>query len=105
MSPTREDVIMLRFDKTIMLLAAGGAGLWLLARALRRPHYSFADKVVLITGGSRGLGLVLARQLTQEGARLAICARDAAELERASNDLAAMGRPPFTMVADVAAAE
>src|SRR5207237_315245 len=85
---SREEAVMSRFDKSIILLAAGGAGLWLLSRALRRPDYSFTGKVVLITGGSRGLGLVLARQLTGVGARLAICARDAAELERASNDLA-----------------
>ena len=38
---------------------------------------------VLITGGSRGLGLLMARQLAADGARLTICARDQAELERA----------------------
>ena len=45
--------------------------------------YSFSGKVVLITGGSRGLGLVMARQLADQGARLALCARDKAELQRA----------------------
>lgn len=37
---------------------------------LRAQQYSFHDKTVLITGGSRGLGLVMARQLVQTGARL-----------------------------------
>jgi NAD(P)-dependent dehydrogenase (short-subunit alcohol dehydrogenase family) len=43
--------------------------------------------VVLITGGSRGLGLTMARKLLQHGAYVAICARDGSELERARSDL------------------
>src|SRR5436309_1006880 len=68
------------------LLAAGAAGV---AVGLRRafPSYSFAGKVVVVTGASRGLGLVLSRELARRGARLAICARDAAELERARAEL------------------
>jgi short-subunit dehydrogenase len=45
------------------------------------------DKVVLITGGSRGLGLIMARQLAAEGARIAICARDEEELLKAADHL------------------
>ncbi|HEY8283045.1 MAG TPA: SDR family oxidoreductase [Chloroflexota bacterium] len=41
-------------------------------------------QVALITGGSRGLGLVLARELANAGCKLAICARDEAELTRAA---------------------
>lgn len=52
--------------------------------ALRYRHrYKFEDKVVIITGGSRGLGLVLARELTSRGASLGLLARDAIELARA----------------------
>src|SRR6188768_844837 len=47
----------------------------LLMDAWLRPRYSFRGKVVLITGGARGLGLVMARQLAREGARLIICSR------------------------------
>ena len=71
------------------LVAAGVSGalaaltLW----SSRRGSYDLQGKVVLITGGSRGLGLVLARQAAVEGARVAICARDEAELERARQDL------------------
>src|SRR5829696_2846488 len=59
-----------------------------MAQAWRRRHpYAFAGKSVLITGGSRGLGLVIARQLASEGARLTLIARDEAELQRAASDL------------------
>jgi len=81
---------MRRWSKGSLLLAAAGVGLlWAARGALRRWRaYDFHDKVVLITGGSRGLGLVMARELLHEGARVAICARDELELERARQDLA-----------------
>ena len=41
----------------------------------------------MITGGSRGLGLLLAREFLSRGARVAICARDAEELDRARQQL------------------
>ncbi|PJJ60842.1 SDR family NAD(P)-dependent oxidoreductase [Hymenobacter chitinivorans] len=75
-------------------LAAAGAGVLMAAATLfvnRRGSYDLNGRVVLITGGSRGLGLVLARQAVVEGARVAICARDADELERARQDLRACG--------------
>jgi NAD(P)-dependent dehydrogenase (short-subunit alcohol dehydrogenase family) len=72
--------------------AAAGVALagWLLGRGLA-PRLSFANKVVLITGGSRGLGLVLARQLCAEGARVVLLARDRAELQRAHDELVSHG--------------
>ena len=72
------------------LAAAGGA--WAARRALRaaargRRRVSFHGRHVLITGGSRGLGLVLARQLAAEGARLTLLARTADDLGRAADEL------------------
>ncbi|HEY9774989.1 MAG TPA: SDR family oxidoreductase [Planktothrix sp.] len=47
----------------------------------------FRHKVVVITGGSRGLGLVMARQLACQGAKLALLARDENELQIAAEEL------------------
>jgi len=71
-----------------------GAGLasWLAYRAYRiGTAFSFTGKTVLITGGTRGLGLVMARRLAQEGANLAVCARDPEEVQRAREDLTRHG--------------
>ena len=84
-----------RSDRKIpaaLLAGAAGIGLLAAARAIRRqPAIDFRDKVVLITGGSRGLGLLMARELANQGARLAIVARDAAELDLARRELSAVG--------------
>jgi NAD(P)-dependent dehydrogenase (short-subunit alcohol dehydrogenase family) len=80
---------MRRWQKHPVLITAGGVGLLLAARAAVRRWraYDFKDKAVLITGGSRGLGLVIARQVLRQGAHVAICARDEAELGRAREEL------------------
>jgi 3-oxoacyl-[acyl-carrier protein] reductase len=46
------------------------------------------DKVAIVTGASRGLGLASARSLAAEGCRVCICARTEARLEAAARDLA-----------------
>jgi short-subunit dehydrogenase len=73
-----------------------------LALLLGRRRYLYDGKVVLITGGSRGLGLVLARQLGSQGAKLMLVARDGTELARAAEELAARGFSVETMACDVA---
>jgi len=87
--------------KTALLLTTLGLGAWLLKRRISQPDYSFDGKVTLITGGSRGLGLVLARELTRQGAHVAICARDPEELARAAHDLAAHGNHPLCFPCDI----
>jgi NAD(P)-dependent dehydrogenase (short-subunit alcohol dehydrogenase family) len=64
-------------------------------------RYSFAGKRIVITGGSRGLGLAIARRLAREGASLAILARDDQELTRAKDDLKKFGVPVATWRCDV----
>jgi NAD(P)-dependent dehydrogenase (short-subunit alcohol dehydrogenase family) len=84
-------------------VAAGLLGGAIAARSLvqRATDYSFEGRVVLITGGSRGLGLLMARQWAMEGARLAILARDGDELQRAVEDLAARGAETLAIPCDV----
>jgi short-subunit dehydrogenase len=81
------------------LLAATGvaAGLYFL---LRPEPYAFAGKLVVISGGSRGLGLVLARQLSDEGATLVLLARSRPELDQAREQL--LRRSPDAQVLTIA---
>ncbi|MEX2534987.1 MAG: SDR family oxidoreductase [Trueperaceae bacterium] len=69
------------------LLVATVAGLAGVALLRRRRKLELAGRVVLITGGSRGLGLELAREFADQGAHIALLARDREELERAAQDL------------------
>lgn len=45
------------------------------------------DKIVLVTGGNRGIGLEIARALSEAGARVAICGRDRAALQSAARNM------------------
>lgn len=76
-------------------------GFLLLDRWWRERSYDLSGKTILITGGSRGLGLVLTRQLLRAGARLAICARDETELERARTELELQGGEILALTCDV----
>jgi NAD(P)-dependent dehydrogenase (short-subunit alcohol dehydrogenase family) len=83
------------------LLAVAGLG-WLGYKVLQRwRQEDVYGQVVLITGGSRGLGLALAREFAQAGCRLVLCARDAQELEHARDDLARRGVDVLVVPCDV----
>lgn len=90
-------------NKNALLWGAVGLGAMVAARGVVRKWraYDFRGKTVLITGGSRGLGLILARELSRHGARLAICARDPAELERARKELLQQGAEVLAVPCDV----
>jgi NAD(P)-dependent dehydrogenase (short-subunit alcohol dehydrogenase family) len=77
-------------QKRAVAIGAAAFGALLAARTWqRRGAYDFHGKSVLITGGSRGLGLVMARELAHEGARLTLVARNEEELNRAVQDIRA----------------
>jgi short-subunit dehydrogenase len=84
-----------------LVLAAALGSVWV-ARMLRsNGNYSLSGRTVLITGGSRGLGLALAREMAGRGARLAICGRDPESLERARTSLARLGAEVIAVPCDV----
>lgn len=82
---------------------AGAAGLGLLGREVvrRSRNADLSGEVALITGGARGLGLLLARNLAREGCRLVICSRTESQLERARQELEAMGAEALAVRCDV----
>src|SRR2546430_6578266 len=69
------------------LLLGIGIGAGIAARILRRQGYDVCGKTIFITGGSRGLGLLLAREFARRRARGAIAARDREALERAREEI------------------
>ena len=88
--------------KDLVKLTAVATGALILKSTLNHfVDYDLKDKTVLITGGSRGLGLVMAREFAREGARLAVCARDEDELRRAQVDLSSFGVDVMSIPCDV----
>ena len=93
-----------------MLRIATDQRTWILAGALaaaggrllrRRRRYDLRGRTVLITGGTRGLGLEIARQAGRAGARVAICGRDADTLARARESLLQSGAAVLALTCDV----
>jgi len=78
--------------------AAFGAGI---ALVKRQKRFDFNGRSVAITGGARGLGLVLARQFVDRGARVAICSRHGDELQRAVSDLTERGGEVVSIACDL----
>lgn len=85
--------------KAAAAVLAGAAALRLASRFL--THRRLDGAAVLITGGSRGLGLALAFEYARRGARVAICGRDGQALERAAERLRASGAQVLALVCDV----
>lgn len=88
-------------------LASLGLTAWYVIKNLYRDSkkVNVQGRVVLITGGSRGLGLAIARELASKGARLALCARDAEHLNKVSKEFTEKGYSIFIHAADVTDSE
>ncbi len=89
--------------RNLAACAIGGAATCVLARVAWRKFTEddLTGKSVLITGGSRGLGLELAREFARQGARVAICARDEKELKFANIQLLSEGHAVLALPCDL----
>ncbi|HEU5451728.1 MAG TPA: SDR family oxidoreductase [Terriglobales bacterium] len=99
----------LRPLRTLAIIGAGGMALagvgasvtaYALWRRLTRGE-DMHGKVVLITGGSRGLGLAMAQEFAAAGARIVLCARDQRELDWAREELSRAGADVSPILCDV----
>jgi NAD(P)-dependent dehydrogenase (short-subunit alcohol dehydrogenase family) len=85
-------------SRTIKISAALMAAKAVMRRARR---IDFVNRTVVISGGSRGLGLELARRFAAEGARLALLARSSEELQKAGEELEKKGAGVLLLPCDV----
>ena len=83
--------------------AVGGAlgvvaGAWIVTR--RRRRIDLQGRVVVVTGGGRGLGYAISREFLRHGCKLAICGRDGEVIARAVADFRLHGGDVFGMACD-----
>ena len=84
-----------------LTLLAAGIGLIAVGRRVLQKKMNIRDKVVLITGGSRGLGLAIAEEFASQGAKLVLCARNAEELQQAQEHLSLDQTEVLTVPCDI----
>jgi len=82
-------------------VGAAALGVAALVRSANRKRYSFRGRSVLITGGSRGLGLELARMFAAEGAHISIIGRNLTTLQAAERILGDSNNPVLTISCDI----
>ncbi len=86
-----------------LAVAAVCLGLGLAGRRLlqRQRLPDLRGQVALVTGSSRGLGFLLAREFARQGCRVVLCARNREELDRAREDLERQGAEVIALQCDV----
>ncbi|MHB8597417.1 MAG: SDR family NAD(P)-dependent oxidoreductase [Ktedonobacteraceae bacterium] len=84
-----------------LTLLTAGIGLIAVGRRVLQKKLAIQDKVVLITGGSRGLGLAVAEEFAAQGAKLVICARNEQELQQAQKHFSPAKTAVLTVQCDV----
>jgi NAD(P)-dependent dehydrogenase (short-subunit alcohol dehydrogenase family) len=88
-----------QLTRTAAGVIAGTAAFAAARRAASRM--SLQGRTALVTGGSRGLGLAIAREIGRLGAHVTLAARDAVELDAARTDLEARGIGVSVLVCDL----
>ncbi len=91
---------MNNYQKLALGVVTGLAAATLLAKTRQTPA-TLAGQTVLVTGGSRGLGFVLAREFARAGCAIVICARGESALEQARLELKAEGARVLAVPCDV----
>ncbi|QDU30395.1 Putative ketoacyl reductase [Anatilimnocola aggregata] len=93
----------MRFITKSLVGLSAAWGVYQFGRVLvqQTRHFYWAGKIAIVTGGSRGLGLVLARQLVAQGVKVTICARTAADVAAATRELRDAGGDVLGLVCDV----
>lgn len=87
-----------------LILCGGSAALgwWLAKSAVRHARwFSYQGKVVIVTGGSRGLGLEICRRLVAQGAKVAFCSRTEEDVQAARTELEERGGQVYGTTCDV----
>ncbi len=84
-----------------MFLGLGIAAGMTAMQLLFRRNYDLRGKTVFVSGGSRGLGLLLAREFAARGSKIAISARDGQALERAAADVRQYGSDVLPLETDI----
>src|SRR3977135_3278383 len=77
------------------------AAIWAVVRWIRTRRFHIRDKVFVITGGSRGLGLVIAREVCRHGGKVVLLARNLEELGRAEDELVKRGGKVLAIACDL----
>src|SRR5438105_7307365 len=73
--------------------------------SVARDLFDVSGKSALVTGGSRGIGLMIARGLVQAGARVVVASRKAADIEAAGEELRSLGQCEAALTADLSSPE
>ena len=72
---------------------------------MKDPLFSFDDQVVLVSGGSRGIGAAIAQGFVERGATVIITGREPQSLEHAAEALSTPDNPVTPLVCDVSQSE
>lgn len=55
------------------------------------PYFSLQGRTALVTGGTRGIGKMIAKAFVEAGARVYVCSRDAEACHQTAEELSALG--------------
>lgn len=88
-------------NKSLVSAATIGIGKSVVRFRQKKEEPKLVGQVALITGGSRGLGLLLSHEFARQGAKIVICARDEQELAQAGRELEERGADVMTIPCDL----